>query len=273
MIAQRRVLTLLGWVVATGIGCALFAWPFFVSDASVAAIAALGIGTCGALILIEMGSRSLDVRSFALLVALSSIDAAARALLVTGIGGFSPIFLLILCAGYVFGARYGFLVGASSLLVSAVVTGGIGPWLPYQLFAAGWVGAFAGFFAHRRDHKPDWCDVAILAMIGIVAGYGFGIAMDIWDWTYYQAAPGLGFHPGMSLSLALSHFVRFYLTTSFVWDSFRAGGNALMVIVLGTPILIALGRLRAQMSARVHRSTPGKESQSRIGTPSSELFH
>lgn len=266
---SRRVMTTVGWVVATGIGCALFAWPFFASNASVAAIAALAIGTCGALLLIEMGSRSLDVRSFALLAALSSIDAAARALLVTGIGGFSPIFLLILCAGYIFGARYGFLVGASSLLVSAVVTGGIGPWLPYQLFAAGWVGALAGLFARRHDHKPDWRDVTILTVIGIIAGYGFGMAMDIWDWTYYQAAPGLGFHAGMPLSLALSHFARFYVTTSFVWDSFRAGGNALMVMVLGAPILIALGRLKAQMSARVHRTTPEAGSSRPICTPTS----
>ncbi len=264
---SRRMMTTLGWIFATGIGCALFAWPFFAPNASVAAIAALAFGTCGALLLIEMGSRSLDVRSFALLAALSSIDAAARALLVTGIGGFSPIFLLILCAGYVFGARYGFLVGASSLLVSAVVTGGIGPWLPYQLFAAGWVGAFGGFFARRSDHKPGWIDVTLLAVIGIIAGYGFGMAMDIWDWTYYQAAPGLGFHAGMSLSLALHHFAKFYVTTSFVWDSFRAGGNALMVIVLGAPILMALGRLKAQMSARVHRATPDAGNPTRVASP------
>ncbi|WP_298208614.1 ECF transporter S component [Ferrimicrobium sp.] len=260
--------SILGWLVATGIGCALFAWPFFAPGASVAAIAALAFGTFSALVLIEMGSRSLDVRSFALLAALSSIDAAARALLVTGIGGFSPIFLLILCAGYIFGAKYGFLVGASSLLVSAVVTGGIGPWLPYQLFAAGWVGAFAGLFADHRGHRPSWRDIAILAVIGVIAGYGFGIAMDIWDWTYYQSAPGLGFHAGMRLSLALSHFARFYVTTSFAWDSLRAGGNALMVIVLGAPVLIVLGRLKAQMSARIDRTSLGTGSPAQGGMPS-----
>jgi len=253
--SSRRMFTTVGWTLATGIGVILFSWPFFAPDASVAAVIALALGTFCALLLIEMGSRSLDARAFALLAALASIDAGARALLVTGIGGFSPIFLLILCAGYVFGTRYGFLVGASSLLVSAVVTGGIGPWLPYQLFAAGWVGAFAGVFARRGDHKPGWTDIALLAGMGLIAGYGYGIAMDIWDWTYYQAAPGLGFHAGMPLTLALHHFVRFYLTTSVVWDSFRAGGNALLVIVLGNPILIALGRLKAQMSARVNRAS------------------
>ena len=67
-----------------------------------------------------------------------------RAVVVTGIAGFSPIFLLILCGGYVFGAEYGFVLGATTILVSALVTGGLGPWLPYQLFAAGWVGALAG---------------------------------------------------------------------------------------------------------------------------------
>ncbi|WP_298442834.1 hypothetical protein [Ferrimicrobium sp.] len=74
-------------MIATGIGCALFVWPFFAPWASAAAIAALAFGSFSALVLIEMGPRSLDVRSFALLAALPSIDAATRALIVTGIGG------------------------------------------------------------------------------------------------------------------------------------------------------------------------------------------
>ena len=53
---------------------------------------------------------------------------------------FAPLIL----GGYVFGARFGFLFGAFALLVSALITGGVGPWLPYQMFAAGWMGLSAG---------------------------------------------------------------------------------------------------------------------------------
>jgi len=35
-------------------------------------------------------------------------------------------------------------VSAMSMLVSALAGGGVGPWVPYQIFAVGWVGVAAG---------------------------------------------------------------------------------------------------------------------------------
>ena len=62
---------------------------------------------------------------------------------IPGPGGFSPIFLLIVLGGYVYGARFGFLLGALTILVSGMLTGGVGPWMPYQMFVAGWTGMAA----------------------------------------------------------------------------------------------------------------------------------
>lgn len=237
---------------ASVVGAAVFCWPFFGGGLPGATTAAaFGIGTAAALAAAELGAGHLDTRRLALLAALAALDTAARAALVTGIGGFSPIFLLILCGGYVFGAEYGFLLGATTILVSSLATAGVGPWLPYQLFAAGWVGALAGLAGRRRRGRPTRRDVVVLAVVGAVLGYGFGAVMDIWTWTYYQASPGLGFHPGMSVGVALDHFARFYVATSFVYDTFRAVGNAVMVAALGAPVLIALARLRARLHADV----------------------
>jgi hypothetical protein len=55
----------------------------------------------------------LDARRLALPAALTALDIAARAL-VTGVGRFSPIFLLILCGGYVLDAEHGFFLGAAT---------------------------------------------------------------------------------------------------------------------------------------------------------------
>lgn len=239
-------------LATSAIGVAVFVWPFFGGGQPGAVTGlAFGIGTAAALTAVEVAAGRLDARQLALLAALAALDAAARAVVVTGIGGFSPIFLLILCGGYVFGAEYGFLLGATTLLVSALVTGGLGPWLPYQLFAVGWVGAIAGLAGRGRTGRPTARDVIVLAIVGVVTGYGFGAAMDVWNWTFYQSSPGLGFHAGMPVAEALAHFARFYAVTSFGYDTFRAVGNAVMVVVLGAPVLVALARLRARLQVSV----------------------
>ena len=51
----------------------------------------------------------------------------------------------MILAGAAFGPRFGLLLGLSAMAVSAVVTGGIGPWLPFQMLALAWMGAGAGF--------------------------------------------------------------------------------------------------------------------------------
>ncbi|MBV9101531.1 MAG: ECF transporter S component [Candidatus Dormibacteraeota bacterium] len=229
-------------------GLLLFFWPLFASAAPPQTFSfAIALGVVAVLAFIELATRRLDARRFALLAAIAALDAALRLVLVVGLGGFSPIFFLILAAGYVYGPSFGFLCGATSLLTSAVATGGIGPWLPYQVIACGWVGMAAGLAGLRRTGIPRRRDVIALALVGLVTGYVFGALLDVWDWTtFYRAAPSFGWLPGLSLADALSRFGRFYLATSAVYDSFRAAGNVLMIAVLGAPVLAALARLRSR---------------------------
>lgn len=121
----------------------------------------------------EVGARQLDARGVALLAALAGVDTALRLAVAQGLGGFSPLFFLVLCAGWVFGASYGFLVGAFSMLVSTLAGGGLGPWVPYQLFAAGWVGMAAGFAA-RLVGTPTGSrrrQLGVLAVVGLLSGW------------------------------------------------------------------------------------------------------
>ena len=237
------------WAV-TAAGLVVFALPFTGLQAG-GYLPLLGVAMAAVLVLavIETATRRLDSRRLALLAALAAIDAALRLALVTGIGGFSPMFLLILCAGYVFGPSFGFLVGTTSLLVSAVATGGVGPWLPYEMFAAGWVGAIAGLVRPRGGGLPGRRDLVVLGATGFVLGYAYGAATDVWDWaTFYRGVPGLGWTPGASPATAATGFLRFYVVTSLAWDTFRAVGNVLMVATLGAPILVALARFRQRFT-------------------------
>jgi energy-coupling factor transport system substrate-specific component len=232
-------------LLISAVGIALFLWPFSGLGLPAATPAlAIGLGTAMGLLALEVGTRRMDSRQLALLAALSAVDAGLRAALVTGIGGFSPIFLLVLCGGYALGPEFGFLLGACSLLVSALVTGGLGPWVPYQLFAVGWVGAVAGLVGLRRaGRRPSRTDVLLLAGVGIASGFGFGAVMDIWNWTFYYSSPQIGWSSHLAPLTALEHFAKYYLVTSVEYDAFRAGGNALMVAIFGLPVLAALHRL------------------------------
>ena len=237
------------------LGLVLFAWPFLGGGLpSDAAAFALALGLVAVLLLLERGTRQLDARKLALLAALAAIDTALRLAVVHGVGGFSPLFFLVLCAGYVFGASYGFLVGALSILVSALAEGGVGPWLPYQVLATGWVGVAAGLTGLGSRPPPGWRDVAMLAAVGAAMGWVFGALMDVQVWIgAYRGNPDLGWLPGMPPSAALRNFARFYLATSLAYDTFRAVGNAVMVAALGPAVLAALARVRSRLSFEVVR--------------------
>ena len=239
------------------LGLALFAWPFLGHSVPPELPAlALAVGVAAALLLVELGTRQLDARGLALLAVLAAINTGLRLAVVHGIGGFSPIFFLVLCSGWTFGTSFGFLVGAFSILVSAVAEGGVGPWVPYQMFATGWVGVAAGLAGHLAGRPvarpPGWRALAALAAVGGVSGWAFGALMDVTDWTVgYRGNPVMGWQPGLDVATSFIRFGRFYLLTSLAYDTFRAVGNALMVLLVGAPVLAALARVRARLSFEV----------------------
>lgn len=234
-------------------GLVIFCWPFFGSGLPANTPAwALMLACVAGLMLVEAGSRQLDARAIALLAAIAAIDAALRLAVITGIGGFNPIYFLVLCAGYVFGTSFGFMAGALSILVSALLSGGIGPWVPYQVFGLGWVGVAAGVAGRWRSPAPGWRDVVVLAAVGGVMGWVFGALLDVTDWVpVYRGNPTIGWLPGMAPFTALIHFWRYYLLTSLAYDTFRAVGNVVMVAALGLPVLAALARLRGRLTFEV----------------------
>ncbi|HET9017011.1 MAG TPA: ECF transporter S component [Thermomicrobiaceae bacterium] len=182
----------------------------------------------------------------ALLGVLVAVDAALR--LIPSFLGASPIFLLIVLVGYAYGADFGFLMGSVTLLVSAFVTGGLGPWLPFQMLTSGWVGMTAGWLPRLRGRR----ELAMLVLFGALWGFLFGAIMNLWEWPF--AAPGLSqptglyWVPGMSALTTLHTYARFYLVTSLVYDLFRAVGNAVLLVLLARPVLLLLDRFRVRFS-------------------------
>jgi hypothetical protein len=97
-------------------------------------------------------------------------------------GGGSGMFFLVVLAAAAFGPRFGLLLGLCSMVVSAVVTGGIGPWLPFQMLALGWMGGLAGFVGLVTARMTARLEVLVLAAYGWIWGFVYGGIMNLWFW-------------------------------------------------------------------------------------------
>ena len=186
-------------------------------------------------------------KTVALLGTLVAIDATLR--LVPTFLGASPIFLLIILTGAVFGPALGFQMGALTLLVSGFLTGGLGPWLPYQMLGAGWIGMTAGWLPHPASRRRR---VLLLALFGAAWGLLYGALLNLWFWPF--AAPGLGadaglyWSPDLDLAETIRRYAAFYAVTSLWYDLFRAAGNVALILLLGGPLLAVLERFRSRFT-------------------------
>lgn len=196
-----------------------------------------------AVLLLEVQGEAVSAKTIAALGVLVAATSILRfvEVAIPGPGGFSPIFVPIIFCGYVFGARFGFLMGTLTMLVSALITGGIGPWLPYQMYAAGWVGLTAGWLP--RPANPAVM-VAMLAAFAFLWGLAYGAILNLFFWPFMGNTGGMAWVPGGGLETAITNYAAFYLTTSLVWDLTRAAGNAVLVLLLGIPALRALQRFK-----------------------------
>lgn len=139
------------------VGVAAFAWPFLLPAAvggrdahSIDAPVVLLVLLCavGLLLFVELGRGGMGPKTVALIAVLAGAMVALR--LPGFIAGFSAMFIVVLIGGNAFGPGFGFLLGAIGTFASGMFVGGLGPWLPFQMIAVGWVGAGAGLLPKPR---------------------------------------------------------------------------------------------------------------------------
>jgi len=254
------------------IGISAFLYPFFQPQAPSATAPGgaahaqdallmfiiLIVLSLGAVLSNMVGSGGgLNAKMVATLGVLTAVNAILR--VVPGPAGFSAVFALPILAGYCYGPTFGYLLGALSIAVSAMIGAGIGPWLPYQMFTVGWVGLTSGWLAAVRRiafvRNHPRAEIAILALWGLFWGMAFGIIMNIWFWPYVfgPAQSGLYWQHGMAPLEILKRYTAFYLITSSWWDAVRAVGNALLIAFLGLPVLRLLRRFGRRFTFELRR--------------------
>jgi energy-coupling factor transport system substrate-specific component len=240
----RGPLVLAG-VAATIVG---FGWPFLAAghpgvlagDAMAPVVVAAVLALVLVWLLAEVTRGGLDAKAVALLGLLTALGVALRAV-GPAVAGLEPTFPLVILAARVFGGTFGFCYGSVLITTSALLTGGVGPWLPFQLLATSWLGLAAGSL-------PPWglgrrYEGAILGVLAAPAALVYGAVLNLSFWPLTSTlAPQLSYQPTDTLAANVTHYLAFYLATSLGWDVARAAWNLVALTFAGPPLLAALRR-------------------------------
>jgi energy-coupling factor transport system substrate-specific component len=107
-----------------------------------------------------------------------------------GTAGIEPMSFLMVLSGRVLGPGFGFVLGSVTMFASALLTGGVGPWMPFQMLAMGWFTMGAGLLPGAdlvRDPRglPDRrglrrrTELALLSVYGFLAAFAYGTVMNL----------------------------------------------------------------------------------------------
>lgn len=252
------------------IGLAMFVWPLFIqaepsvvqhtTDAPFLFMAVLPLLVL--IVLAEISEGGMDSKALAMLGVLSAVNAALRPL-GAGTAGIEVVFFIMVLAGRVFGPGFGFVLGCTSMFASALLTAGVGPWLPFQMLTSAWIGLGAGLLPRRVSGK--W-EIAMLAGYGVVAAYLFGALMNMWFWPFVTGVQvsgvegSLAYEPGAPVLDNLHRFLVFTLFTSTLgWDTGRAITNAVLIVLVGPALLATLRRASRRASFGVRGTFGSRE--------------
>lgn len=256
-------------VAGSALALAGFAWPFVAAAlpseaASALPWVALALAPALVIALAVLLDRAVtSPRSIALLGVLAAAGTAVR-IAGTGIGGVEPVFVVLILAGRALGARFGFLLGIAVIALSSAMTGGFGPWTPFQMIACAWVAAGAGLLPSVA--RP-WAEVVLVAAYGAAASLVFGLIMNLWFWPFAVGLEAtIAYRPGASAAENLASFWLYSLATStLTWDAVRAVTTVVGVALVGRPVLAALRRAGVPTRAPVtKRDGPQERVRARL---------
>jgi energy-coupling factor transport system substrate-specific component len=234
-------------ITMAGFGSLLmFAWPLLIAQSTTSetqlaqSVFIVLMPLILLLILVEFATGDIGSKQLALLGVLVALNAVIR-LLGAGTAGIETSFFLIILGAYVFGSGFGFILGAGSIFVSALITGGVGPWLPFQMMAAALVGLGAGLIPHV---KRLWLTKTYLVIYAVIAAFAYGALMTLWNWPYLAGTgTQISYVAGDPLLSNLTRFLQYEIVTGgLVWDAGRAITTSVLILLTGTALIATLQR-------------------------------
>jgi energy-coupling factor transport system substrate-specific component len=236
-------------VLVSAVGVAGFGWPFLTPpDSQLGAHAQdapwLFAGLLVLLVAVVAAAISesgLGPKAVAMLGVLAAAGAALRPI-GAGTAGIEPMFFLMVLSGRVLGPGFGFVLGSVTMFASALLTGGVGPWLPFQMLAMGWFATGAGLLP-GPDRLRGRAERVMLAAYGFLAAFAYGTVMNLAGWPFMSAlASNVAFDPHAPLTANLARFLAYCTATSLGWDLGRAVVTVVLTLTLGPAVLRALRR-------------------------------
>ena len=242
----QRVISVLAILIAGIASIAMFAWPLLIAspnqseNALAQAVFIALMPIILVLTLVEFATGEIGSRQLAILGVLTAVNAVIR-LLGAGTAGIETAFFLIIIGGFVFRSSFGFILGSTSILVSALLGAGVGPWLPFQMMAAGLIGLAAGALPRFKSRIGQ---VVTLICFAIIASFAYGSLMTLWNWPFLAGAETtLSYRAGAPLLENLATFIKYELVTGgFLWDTGRAVTTSVLIALTAPALLATLNR-------------------------------
>ncbi|MFK0222506.1 ECF transporter S component, partial [Streptomyces vinaceus] len=235
-------------LLVTLIGVAAFGWPLLADRQSGLAhsqdapwLFAGLLPLLVAVVVATIADQGMDAKAVAMLGVLAAVGAALRPL-GAGTAGLEPMFFLMVLSGRVLGPGFGFVLGSVTMFASALLTGGVGPWMPFQMLAMGWFSLGAGLLP-GAERLRGRAELLMLSAYGFAGSFAYGTIMSLQGWVLLQGmGQGISFHPGDPVPANLARFAAYCVATSLGWDLGRAVLTVVLTLAIGGTLLKALRR-------------------------------
>lgn len=220
-------------MILVAIPFTIFAGVFYFDDRKFLFISLVVLLECITPFFILYEGRHPGARELVMISVLCAISVAGRMAFYM-FPQFKPVMALVILSGVSLGAETGFLIGAITMLVSNIVFEQ-GPWTPWQMFAMGIVGFFAGVLFHRR--KKAFFHESIVGKM-ILCIYGFVAAVVIYGGIMNPAAAIMA-HAKLNKATLIS-----YYASGMPMDIVQGIATVLFIILLASPVMDKIERMK-----------------------------
>ena len=208
----------------------IFAGIYYLDDRHYNIVAIAVLLECMAPFVLVFEGRKPKARELVTIAVLCAIGIAGRSLFFM-LPQFKPVLALTIIAGVAFGGETGFLVGAVTMLVSNMLFSQ-GPWTPWQMFAMGIIGFFAGVLFKKGWLRRTRVSLSIYGAFSAVAIYG-GIMNPAIAFMYSSESLNWG--------TILSCYI-----TGLPMDLVHGFGTVLFLMIAAEPMLEKMDRIKTK---------------------------